>query len=497
MNIKTSLIMYRLKLFVTLLVVVGLTSCDLLENQEPQQSLPAEGGLETIADYESALIGAYDNVQEFSNGDNSGQLAFLNDIITSDAGWTGSFTTYVEVASQQMTSANGSIEGQWDGAYEAINASNVILSGLGDLEAEQSQIDNIRGQALFIRALEYYYLVQYFAKPWGATSDNSHLGVPLQLEPVTSQDNFQQPSRSSVAEVYSQITTDLQTAQGLITNTTPNRATNDAVTALLARIALIQGEWADAASLAGQVADTQTLSSDVTEYFVNELSDESIFEIQHTTQDVPDPANTSLTAVYNAGTRDDIQVTEEFLNATDQIITSDQETALQAANQTAADTRVTQLLTGTTAGDSNTKKYEDVVNEADNVPVLRQSEMILTRAEALARDAATLADVPGEVYDLVNAIRTRAINVTNDGGGPGNQALIEYSPADFTSKQELIDAILLERRVELAFEGHRKTDLQRLQQNVGPSAWDADVIVFPIPQSQIDANENITQNPGY
>jgi hypothetical protein len=297
--------------------------------------------------------------------------------------------------------------------------------------------------------------------------------------------------------VYSQIITDLQTAQGLITNTTPNRATNDAVTALLARIALIQGEWADAASLAGQVADTQTLSSEVTEYFVSELSAESIFEIQHTTQDVPDPANTSLTAVYNAGTRDDIQITEEYLNATDQIITADQETALQAANQTAADTRVTQLLTGTTAGDSNTAKYEDLVNSADNVPILRQSEMILTRAEALARDAATLADVPAEVYELVNAIRTRAINVTNDSGGSGNEALIEYSPADFADKQELIDAILLERRVELAFEGHRKTDLQRLQQNVGPSAWDADAVVFPIPQSQIDANENITQNPGY
>lgn len=489
--------MFRFKLLIILLVAVGLTSCDLLENQEPQQSIPAEGGLETIGDYESALVGAYDNVQEFSNGDNSGQLAFANDIITGDAFWTGSFTTYVEIAAQQMSAANGSIEGQWNGAYEAINSANIILSGLSELDADQAAIDNIRGQALFIRALEYYYLVQYFAHPWGFTADNSHLGVPLQLEPVTSQDDFQQPSRATVAEVYDQITTDLQNAQGLISNTTPNRATNGAVTALLARIALIQEDWTRAANLANQVIPNYVLLDSVTEYFRNELSDESIFEIQHTTQDVPDPANTSLTAVYNAGTRDDIQISQDYLDALDAIITDDQEAALAAANQTAVDTRETQLLTGTRADTSNTTKYEDVVNEADNVPVLRLPEMILTRAEALVEDAPTYAAVPQEAFDLLNSIRTRAITVTDANGAPGNESLIEYTPADFTSKQELIDAILLERRVELSFEGHRKTDLQRREMDVNGTPWDANELVFPIPQSQMDSNDNITQNDGY
>lgn len=491
--------MYRFKLLIILLVAVGLTSCDLLENQEPQQSIPAEGGLETIGDYESALVGAYDNVQEFSNGDNSGQLAFANDIITGDAFWTGSFTTYVEISAQQMSAANGSIEGQWNGAYEAINSANIILSGIEDLEADQAAIDNIRGQALFIRALEYYYLVQYFAHPWGFTADNSHPGVPLQLEPVTSQDDFEQPSRATVAAVYNQIITDLENAQGLISNTTPNRATNGAVTALLARIALIQEDWEEAANLAGEVIPDYVLLDSVTEYFRNELSDESIFEIQHTTQDVPDPANTSLTAVYNANTRDDIQISQDYVDALDAIITADQEAALDAAGQTAEDTRVTQLLTGTIPDTSNTTKYEDVVNEADNVPVLRLPEMILTRAEALAEQATTIADPDAqEAIDLLNQIRTRAITVTDESsGGPGNQALIEYTAADFADTQELIDAILLERRVELSFEGHRKTDLQRREMEVNGTPWDANNLVFPIPQSQMDANDNIEQNDGY
>ena len=491
--------MYRLKLLIILLVAVGLTSCDLLENQEPQQSLPAEGGLETIGDYESALVGAYNNLQEFSNGDNSGQLLFAGDIMTGDAFWTGSFTTYVEISAQQMSAANASIEGHWNGAYEAINSANIILSGLEDLEADQAAIDNIRGQALFIRALEYYYLVQYFAHPWGFTADNSHLGVPLQLEPVTSQDDFAQPSRATVDEVYSQILSDLQTAEGLISNTTPNRATNGAVTALQARIALIQEDWGEAADLANQVIPQYELLESVTEYFRNENSAESIFAIQHTAQDVPDPANTSLTAVYNAGTRDDIQVSQDYVDALDAIITDDQEAALTAAGQTAEDTRVTQLLTGTTVQESNSAKYEDVVNEADNVPVLRLPEMILTRAEALAEQAPSIASADAqEAINLLNQIRTRAITVTNDAtGGPGNQALIEYTTADFADTQELIDAILLERRVELAYEGIRKVDLQRREMEVNGTPWDANELVFPIPQSQMDANDNITQNDGY
>ncbi|MEX0724020.1 MAG: RagB/SusD family nutrient uptake outer membrane protein [Gracilimonas sp.] len=491
--------MSRLKLILVTIVITAFTACDVLDSPEPQQSLPADEGLETVADFESALNGAYNNVQEFSNGDNSGQLAFLNDIITDDAVWTGSFPTYVEVSAQQMSPSNGSITGQWNGAYEAINSANIILDNLDNLEADQAVIDDFRGQALFIRALEYYYLVQYFSLPWGATADNSHDGVPLQLESVTSDEDFSNPSRATVQEVYDQIITDLETADGLIQNTTPNKATNAAVTGLLARIALIQGEWTEAANYAGEITGDNafSLGGSVTEYFQSELSDESIFEIQHTTQDVPDPANTSLTAVYNPGTRDDIQISQPFLDATDALITDDQQTALDAVDQSVEDTRVTQLLEGTTAGDSNSLKYEDVVNAADNVPIMRLSEMMLTRAEALAEDANTLLDVPQEAFDLVNEIRTRAMIVTDNNGAPTDPSIIEYDQADFNDKEEFIDAILLERRVELAFEGHRKTDLQRRGEDVGGTAWDAPNLVFPIPESQIDANDNIDQNDGY
>ncbi len=486
--------MYKLKTLLLGMVLIGFTSCDVLD-QEPQQSLPA-GSIETIGDMESLLVGTYDQVQGLNDGDtNSGQLIFLNDIITGDVNWVGSFTTYVQVAQHDMATANGSVADHWDGAYAAINSANIILDTVDGIEATDAEKNNIKGQALFIRALEYYYLVNYFALPWGATSDNSHPGVPLQLTPVTSQEDFSKPLRSTVAQVYQQILDDLEAAEGLITNTSPERATNDAVVALQARIALIQERWTDAADLAGQVVNLNSLSSDVSEYFRSELSDESIFEIQHTTQDVVDGANTSLSAVYNPSARGDIEITEQFITALEAIVTDGQQTLLDAANYVATDTRQSVLMS---ADSTYSLKYEDFFNGADNVPVLRQSEMILIRAEALVRDAATLADVPQEAYDLVNSLRTRAIVVEDTTtGAVVDNSMIEYSIADFTNKEELLDAVLLERRVELAFEGHRKTDLQRYREDVKGDAWNADVIVFPIPQSQMDANTDLQQNGAY
>lgn len=130
---------------------------------------------------------------------------------------------------------------------------------------------------------------------------------------------------------------------------------------------------------------------------------------------------------------------------------------------------------------------------ANYVPILRMSEMMLTRAEALAE----LNGVNEESLNLLNEIRPRAITVTDDNGAPGDQSLIEYGEGDFANAEELIDAILLERRVELSYEGHRMTDLQRRQMDVAGTAWEAPELVFPIPQSQMDANDDLTQNPGY
>jgi len=122
-------------------------------------------------------------------------------------------------------------------------------------------------------------------------------------------------------------------------------------------------------------------------------------------------------------------------------------------------------------------KYRSITG-TENFPVLRLGEIILIRAEALARNG-QLAQAVSEL----NLIQARA--------GATSFALGAHSA------QDVIDAITAERRLELAFEGDRWTDLNRLGLTPTVMGIDATQELYPIPQSEIDVTPGLTQNPGY
>jgi hypothetical protein len=137
-----------------------------------------------------------------------------------------------------------------------------------------------------------------------------------------------------------------------------------------------------------------------------------------------------------------------------------------------------------------TLKYPDARTNADDAPLIRVTEMYLNRAEALAeRDGINQTSI-----DLINALRRRA-------------GLPEFTLATFTTKQAFVDAILNERRKELAFEGHRRMDLLRKNKplrTTGPTAsisapCTGQKTILPIPQRELDINPSLKgqQNPGY
>ncbi len=488
------------RFFLFAVLIVSLSCCDLLNKPQPTGAVDINS-LNSLAGYEALLNGAYNGLQNYG-----GRLIYWNDIMTAFVNWHFSFADLRQIAFSTMSPNNGVIGDFWDQMYKSINETNIIIANIDNLEnATKKEKDNILGQAHFLRALMYYYLVQYYAKPWGAKKDNSQLGVPLNLKPVTTTDDFEDLKRASVKDVYDQIIKDLKAADGLkISNTSSAKATNVAVTALRARIALIQERWDDAATLANDVisANGYQLSSDVTDYFRNEFGPESIFEIANTTTDSPGDGNTSISTVYNRLGRSGVKITDAYRDTLKKIITPDQKATLQARNQKAVDTRITELLVnsdGQPATINNidsaefTSKYEDYVNVADNDPVLRLSEMILTKAEALAEENG----VNQNSIDLLNEIRMRAIKVKTQSGDAGDESLIKFTTGNFKNKQELINAILRERSVELSYEGHLKTDLRRHHLDVGGVPWNANKLVFPIPQSQLDTSPDMNQNPGY
>jgi hypothetical protein len=133
------------------------------------------------------------------------------------------------------------------------------------------------------------------------------------------------------------------------------------------------------------------------------------------------------------------------------------------------------------------------VNNKDDAPLIRVTEMYLNRAEALAE----LNGVNQVSIDLMNALRTRA-------------GLPNWTLATFATKQAFINAILNERRKELAFEGHRRMDLLRrglaLRSSGSTAATsrpcdptNSPKVLLPIPQREIDINPALKgqQNPGY
>lgn len=492
-----------LKYSLTVLVVVFFSSCDLLEEQEPQQSIAFPGQLETVSQVNNTLIGAYNDIQDGSF--TGSQTLVFNEILADNTRWTGSFPTYVQIASKSMDSSNGSVEGVWNDGYAALNTVNIILASLDNIDDPTLEADRVQGEALFLRAVAHFELVKLFAEsPYVAGTTNDQMGVPIKLTPVVGSDQFEEPSRNTVEDVYSRVVTDLQDAISLLPTSSPNgRANSWVAQAYLARVYMQQGNYTGARDLAQDIINNgpYSLNGDVLTFFRNEFSQESIWEIAHTLNDNPG-VNQALPAFYAEGARDDIQLSDDYISAAGGIITADQESELAANNESAEDTRFTDLISvdglANANNETNSTKYESAANTEDNAPMLRLPEVMFNYMEAETRLAANILAVPDAVFDQLNAIRTRAIIVRDDGGNEvSDESAIEYDRTDFADTQELLDAILLERRIELAFEGQRLGDLQRLQQDVTGLPFDDPSIAFPIPQDEIDANENITQNPAY
>ena len=152
------------------------------------------------------------------------------------------------------------------------------------------------------------------------------------------------------------------------------------------------------------------------------------------------------------------------------------------------------LVASSNASDTDLRvnKYEDAENEADNTPVFRYAEILLSNAEANVRENGRSQGA----LDLLNEVRNRSIRVEDELGLPVDNAA-SYELADFTTDQEMIDAILLERRVELAFEGYAFHDLTRLNSAPEGFSFGDGRLAWPIPQRERDVNGNLEQNPAY
>ena len=373
---------------------------------------------------------------------------------------------------------NDAVVGEmWNNAYLVILRVNRILEST----LTGADVDKVKAEAAAIRALMYFKLVNIYARPY--TDNPDGLGVPLVLK----YDPFLYPARNTVKEVYTQIVADLTGAFPKAADYTSSvRLSKYAIEAILAKVYLYMGDNADAKTAAVDVINNgrfQLLTPATYDAYwadpaIRTDKLETLFEVD--------------ADVINNNGFDDLGGI--YINGYQDLYASSQLVALYGSS----DIRNSVLVPGKTKSGATAvlvNKYPNAENaDRDNLKVMRLSEVYLIAAEASL--PANEADARMYLNDLVSQ-RDPSLVYTSTG-------------------TTLFNDIITERRKELAFEGDRFYDLNRLKLPVVRVANNGAIPagtgnvnltvpysdyrrVAPIPQGEFTVNKNIAsqQNPGY
>lgn len=431
-------------------------------------------------------------------------------------------------ATYNPTTANN--VGLWQGLYFLINIANVGIDGFRKAGANgvltAAQAGQYEAECRFLRAMAHHEALIHFARPY-ADGNGNKIGVPWRNFPISSSSAVNEilnTPRMRVDSVYMEILKDLDFAE---TNTLNNiftyRATKAAVIALKMRVKMHMGDWAgvitEGNKLMPGTIDPMNPSAIVSTIggwnltplpdgpFINNESKESIFSVKNDALDAPS-VNAQLPGQYGAA-----NLGGRGLASLSPVIWND-------ARWLCDDKRRTLLtVSGTNSATTQsyfTTKYRQYTTRADYAPQIRFAEVFLTLAEAEARQA---ANVSTRALSLLNAVRNRSL---------ADPAAQQFTAASFATKNDLISAILFERRVEFLSEGKRWADIHRLA--VDPAFTTGGIpakavngtaglatfncgagytrgqqaipyadyrFLFPIPATEVIQNPIISQNPQY
>lgn len=422
--------------------------------------------------------------------------------------------------------------------YNMVNKANLVIDGVRGAGASgiitSTAALQYEAECRFLRAMGHHELVINFARPY-ADGGGSQPGIiyrDFAIKDEATANAARAITRSSftVANNYTQILADLDFAETNLPSTPivntlgvaikTFRATKAAAIALKMRVRMHMGNWAAVITEGNKLVPATApyisaiggwrLNASPDGAFANNTSDESIFSIKNDATDNPN-VNGALPQMLGdpaLGARGLVRVSP--------VIWSDPDWRCSDLRRS--------LLYRTSGSPVNavfTIKYRDYATSSDACPQIRYAEVLLTLAEAEARNApGTTVSVRG--LDLLNAVRNRSVTA------PAEQ----FTLASFANKDALIAAILKERRIELLAEGKRWGDIHRLAldpvhapipgggipskvgsggatsamfncsgatftRSVPAIGYSNFRFIWPIPLSETQQNSNYTQNPGY
>ena len=484
--------MKYIKSFTILILVILTLSCsEEFLDRKPISRISVNAFYEDESDIEIAVTGLYGTLQDIYN-----EYIFLTELPADDGYSPRGGNTGMDLLTYNPM--GGLFQTHWRLAYNSIYSANKLLEVLPFIEFnsdEKKQL--VEGEAYFIRALNYFNLVRWFGD------------VPL-VTSVISTDEAREFLREDKELVYSQIINDLELAiENLPEKHSGNdvgRATKGAAQSLLGRVYLTRQNYSEVLSSLDNViqSNNYSLLANFNDIFKpdNANHKESVFEIQYEGGNLGEGSGWSnsahsrdLSSYFGIGTYDGLVPATDIINAFD-------ETSLRYEGS------LNSVVVKNDTYYHVVKHYMDldVPNGSDdNWPLIRYADVILMYVEA----SNEINGPTTETIEMVNKIRRRAyglaINTPDEN--------VDLLPSQVASKDVFRETIWEERRLELAFEGHRMFDLVRTGRfvevmteafNNAPSSEypskpvpEEYMTLFPIPQGEIDINPDITQNPGY
>ncbi|RYC70424.1 RagB/SusD family nutrient uptake outer membrane protein [Spirosoma sordidisoli] len=468
-----------------ILLMAGLSACNVLE-QTPESNFTPTNFYRNADDAKAAVSTVYDPLA--SPNLYAQVMWIIQDQATDDAEWGGGRSTANQPKNDldkyTFTPATSTFQSVWTTLYQGINRANTVISRLPAIPMDEALKARYIAEARFMRGFYYFTLVRLFG------------GVPLITTETTSLNNLT-VSRAPVDEVYRFIVQDFTEAETTLpatyTGIDRGRATKGAAKAFLAKVYLTRQDWPRAAAKAKEVIDLgiYDLWATYNEAFLiaNKNGKESVFEMQ------------ALGGGFNEGSwmqgymRPNFDRVNGVAGFGDDPVTENLYRTFSPTDKRRDVTIRLYSSTSTPAAPASVQfpgyvyKYLDPAATANgdgsnNFPIVRYADVLLMYAEALNEQAAGNA----EAYAAVNRLRRRA-GLTDLTG---------------LSQDQFRDAVLLERRLELAFEGHRWYDLVRTKrlitaikaQNPSINVQERHYL-FPIPQTERDVNPALDQNPGY
>lgn len=444
------------------LIVAGFFSVkcsELVEVEDPRNELSKNVVFSDDVTANSAIVGIYADMTLTDH-----YLGNWVDGLQSIASLTSDEFSYVYgvglgLVQNDISTDDTSLALLWKSAYKSIYQVNVFLEGLIEADALSEGLKmQLEGEAKFIRAFNYFYLVNLFGD------------VPLVLESDYRATSI--ASRVSSLEIYNHIVNDLQEAMDLMaddysfSNGEKVRVNRFCAEALLSRVYLYLGEWKDAVLHSSSIIDGDYffLTDSLSDVFLANSS-EAIWQIIPARPLGSNPP-------------------EAYMSYHNSIFTFSSLTS-QVLDAFEMDDDRKRVWVGVNTGNQFIYKYKANSSTApftEYSTPLRLAEQILIRSEA----SAMMGDIENGLVDL-NMVRARA--------GLDDLVLDE--------KVELLEAIERERRIELLSEfGHRWLDLKRwgkatLALDSIKVGWQKTDVLFPIPELEIQKNPMLYQNEGY